>query len=73
MNYESFKKAVFDAALARGAKAAEGVYTESERFRVGILAGEIDSYSVSSSFGFGLRVELDGKNGYAYTEAFSDP
>ena len=73
MTYESFKKAVFDAALARGAKAAEGVYTESERFRVGILAGEIDSYSVSSSFGFGLRVELDGKNGYAYTEAFSDP
>ena len=73
MTYESFKKAAFDAALACGAKAAEGVYTESERFRVGILTGEIDSYSVSSSFGFGLRVQVDGKDGYAYTESFSDP
>ena len=73
MTYESFKKAAFDAALALGAKAAEGVYTDSERFRVGILSGEIDSYSVSNGFGFGLRVQVDGKDGYAYTESFTEP
>ncbi len=73
MTYETFKKAAFDAALSLGAKAAEGVYTESERFRVGILSGEIDSYSVSSSYGFGLRVQVDGKDGYAYTESLTEP
>ncbi len=73
MTYQEFKNAAFDAALALGAKAAEGVYIENENFRVGILSGEIDSYSVSNAYGFGLRVELDGKNGYAYTENFSDP
>lgn len=73
MTYQEFKTAVFEAALALGAKAAEAVYTENENFRVGILSGEIDSYTVSGAYGFGLRVELDGKNGYAYTENFSDP
>ncbi len=73
MTYLEFKNAAFDAAITLGAKAAEGVYIENENFRVGVLSGEIDSYSVSNAYGFGLRVELDGKNGYAYTENFSDP
>lgn len=73
MTYQEFKDAAFAQALALGARAAEGVYIENENFRVGILSGEIDSYSVSNAYGFGLRVELDGKNGYAYTENFSDP
>lgn len=73
MTYSEFKKAAFDSAVSLGAKAAECVYSESNRFRVNILDGEVDSYSVSKSCGFGLRVDFDGKNGYAYTEDMSDP
>ncbi len=73
MNYETFRKNVLDCALALGCDAAETVFTEGDSFSVGILNQEIDRYSVSRSFGIGLRVQVDGKDGYAYTEKLEDP
>lgn len=73
MTYNEFRKSVLDTALALGCDAAETVFVEGDSFRVGILAQEIDSYSVSRQFGIGLRVQVDGRNGYAYTEKLDDP
>lgn len=73
MNFDEFKDKVFAAALSIGCEAAEAFYVESERFTVRILEQETDSYSVSRSGGFGLRVKLGGRDGYAYTELLDEP
>ncbi len=73
MNYLEFKKSVFDISLEMGCEAAELYKTDEESFSVDILEKEIDSYSVSSSGGVNLRVVLGGKNGFAYTQQYTDP
>lgn len=73
MTYNDFRKSVLDTALQLGCDAAETVFIEGDSFRVGILDQEIDSYSVSRKFGIGLRVQVEGRNGYAYTEKLEDP
>ena len=73
MKFEEFKKAAFDAALDNGCTAAEVLLTDEEQFSVNVQKGEIEDYSSAHSFGLNLRVQLDGKNGYAYTELLEDP
>ncbi len=73
MTYEEFRKSVLDTALALGCDAAETVFVEGDRFQAGVLAQELDSYSVSRKFGIGLRVQVNGRDGYAYTEKLDDP
>ncbi len=73
MNFDEFKDKAFAAALDGGCEAAEAFFVESERFTVRILEQEVDSYSVSRSGGFGLRVKLGGRDGYAYTELLDEP
>jgi len=73
MEYERFRQELFRAALNEGCSAAETFKQEGESFSVSILEQEIDSYSVSRAFGVGLRVQLGGKNGYAYTEVLEEP
>ena len=60
-------------AMDRGCDGAEVCVNESDEFSVGVLEDEVDDYTVSSSFGLGIRVQKDGRNGYAYTEAMDDP
>ena len=60
-------------AMDRGCDCAEVCVNESDEFSVGVLEDEVDDYTVSSSFGLGIRVQKDGRNGYAYTEAMDDP
>ena len=60
-------------AMDRGFDGAEVYVNESDEFSVGVLEDEVDDYTVSSSFGLGIRVQKDGRNGYAYTEAMDDP
>ena len=60
-------------AMEKGCGGAEVCINEADEFSVGVLEGEVDDYTVSSSFGLGIRVQKDGKNGYAYTEAMDDP
>ncbi len=60
-------------AMEKGCDGAEVCVSESDEFSVGVLEGEVDDYTVSSSFGLGIRVQRGGRNGYAYTEAMDDP
>lgn len=55
-----------------GCEAAETYYASQQAFLVGVQDGEPERYSVSSVRGVGLRVQLNGRDGYAYTENFSD-
>ena len=73
MTWQEFRKQAFDLALQNGCDEAESYFAAGDSFSVQILDGEVDKYDVSRGCGFGLRVQLAGKNGYAYTEVADDP
>lgn len=73
MTWDEFRKQAFELALQNGCDAAESYFVTGDSFSVQILEGEVDKYDVSRGCGFGLRVQLAGKNGYAYTEVADDP
>lgn len=73
MTYEAFRDQAFAYALKQGCTAAETTYGEGEQFTARILEQEVDSYSSSRFCGVSLRVQKDGKNGYARTEVLEDP
>lgn len=73
MTFDEFTSAVFEEALRMGCTAAEVYFVEGDSAEIGVLEGELDQYSVSHNFGLNLRVEYDGRNGYAYTETFENP
>jgi len=73
MTKAEFRKALMDIALKNGCTAAETVYVGSEKFSVRVLNNKPESCSVSNVYGMGLRVSIEGHDGYAYTEAFEDP
>lgn len=72
MNFNEFKKELFDCANALGCSAAEVYFEEGTSFNVNILEQEIDRYTAAVSSGLNLRVKYQGKDGYAYTEVFED-
>ncbi len=69
---KEYRERLMEAALEQGCSAAEVCVERGEKFSIGVLKGEIDTYSVSEKFALGLRVQLNGKNGYAYTELPED-
>lgn len=73
MSFNTFKDAAFEKALALGCSAAEIYYTEGDAFEVSVIGGVTDNFAVSREKGLGLRVQFEGKNGYAYTEQLEDP
>lgn len=73
MEFLTFRDKAFQYALSNGCGAAEVYYNEAEDLEVQALEGELDKYTVSRSAGLNLRVQVEGKNGYAYTEALDDP
>ena len=72
MTYEAYRDALLKIALEKGCSAAEVYARESTDFSVEVMEQQIDSYSVSRGMGLSVRVSLDGKDGYAYTELFED-
>ena len=62
---KAFAKELLKRAQDMGCDGAEVCITDSRDFGAGVLNGEIEDYSVSSTFALGLRVQLNGKNGYA--------
>ena len=72
MTYEAFRDALLAVALEKGCDAAEVFAQEASEFSVEVMEQQIDSYSVSRSLGLSVRVCLEGKNGYAYTELLED-
>ena len=73
MTYQEFAKRAKDYAAQIGCASAELYYANGESFEVNANAGEIDRYSVSREAGVSVRVALNGKEGYAYTERIDDP
>lgn len=68
-----FEKKLLELALAHGCEAAETYSAKSDSFEATVLDGELDRYAVSTQGGLSLRVQVNGKNGYAYTENADDP
>ncbi len=73
MNYSDYKNSVLKAAMDMGCSAAEVYFTDGENFSANVNGGELESYTVEHTYGLNLRVQLDGKDGYAYTEVLDDP
>lgn len=72
MEFFDFAKQTFDIAVKEGCTCAEAYALEDKEFVVELANGKVDSYQVSLSGGMGLRVERNGRNGYAYTEKYED-
>ncbi len=73
MIFEAYRDALLKIALEQGCSDAEVYAQEAQEFSVEVMEQQIDSYSVARSLGLSLRVCVDGKNGYAYTELLEEP
>ena len=73
MTYQEFATRAMAYAKAIGCASSELYYANGESFEVNANAGEIDRYSVSREAGVSVRVSLNGKEGYAYTERIDEP
>ncbi len=73
MTYQEFATRAMAYAKEIGCASSELYYSNGESFEVNANAGEIDRYSVSREAGVSVRVSLNGKEGYAYTERIDEP
>lgn len=72
MTFYEFRDILFKLALEKGCESAEVYASSSDGFSVTVLDSELDKYSVEQENGLNLRVLINGKTGYAYTEVFED-
>lgn len=73
MTYQEFATRAMEYAQKIGCASSELYYANGESFEVNANVGEIDRYSVSREAGVSVRVSLDGREGYAYTERIDEP
>lgn len=73
MTYQEFAVRAMIYAQKIGCESSELFYANGESFEVNANSGEIDRYSVSREAGVSVRVSLNGREGYAYTERIDDP
>ncbi len=71
MDFQSFKKAVFDAADKKGLTEYELYYQTAESTSAGAFGHEINNFSASMDGGVCFRCIAEGKMGYASTEDLS--
>ena len=69
---DAFIKRLLAAAKEAGIDPAEVCYAESSSFSVEAMEEKIEQYEVSSTRRLGLRGTVNGRMGYASTEAFDD-
>lgn len=72
MRFEDFKDKLFNKANEAGFYEFELYYVTGDNFSVQIYKHEIDKYTVSNSVGMCFRGILNGKMGYAYSEAIDE-
>lgn len=72
MNYQEFKQAVIAAANEKQVKEYELYYSESAETQTEIFKEEVKGFNTSSSLGVCLKCLVNGKMGYASTEALSE-
>lgn len=72
MDMNVFMDRLLAAAKAEGLETAEIYYQSGESFEVQAMDGEMSAYEVSSSAGLSLRGTVNGRMGYASTQAFDE-
>ena len=72
MELNAFLDQLFAEAKKAGLEAAEAYVAEDESFRAMATEGEITQYSSNLTKGLSFRVKVNGKIGYASTEAFDE-
>ena len=72
MNKNEFMDALLKAAKEKGIEAAEIYYRAGDNFNARAQRGVIDHYEVSSSCSLSFRGMVNGKMGFASTEAFDE-
>ena len=72
MEQNEFYERLFQRAKEAGFSACEAYYAAGESFSVTVFGGEITDYSASESCGLGFRGLVDGKMGYASTQALDE-
>jgi len=73
MTYQEFAVRAMEYAQKIGCASSELFYANGESFEVNANGGEIDRYSVSREAGVSVRVSINGREGYAYTERIDEP
>lgn len=73
MERKEFREQLFAIATQLGCDAAETYYEGSDSFSASVLNGALEKYQAAKEGGLNLRVNFEGKDGYAYTESFDDP
>lgn len=73
MTHSEFTQAAFAYAKAQGCDNCETFYAYGDSFEINVQGGEVDRYAVSKTAGVSVRVCVDGKDGYAYTERIESP
>jgi len=58
-------------ARAQGAQQADAIYAEDESLSVEVFEGSVKNLERSDSAGLGIRVFVDGRPGYSFTERLS--
>ncbi|MBR4081686.1 MAG: TldD/PmbA family protein [Clostridia bacterium] len=72
MKMNEFIDVLLARAVESGLEAAEVYCQETDRFRAMAMNGSVDDYQVSTSCGLSLRGTVNGKMGYASTQAFDE-
>ena len=72
MERNEFYERLFQRAQETGFSACEAYYAAGESFSVTVFGGEITDYSASEAFGLGFRGLVDGRMGYASTQALDE-
>ena len=72
MERNEFYERLFKRAQEAGFSCCEAYYAAGESFSVTVFGGEITDYSASESCGLGFRGLVDGKMGYASTQALDE-
>lgn len=67
-----FLMRLMSAAEAAGIEACEAYIVERDSFRAMVTDGEVTEYNTNATKGLGFRGLLNGRMGYASTEAFDD-
>ena len=72
MKIDEFIPRLFEAATVAGFSVAEAYLLEDDSFQATAMNAEITQYSSHQTRGLGFRAVLNGRMGYAATEAFDD-
>ncbi len=72
MQLQAFLDALFAKAKQAGLAQCEAYISSGDSFEASVNAGEIIDYSSSSSFGLSFRALVNGKMGYASTQALDE-